>query len=59
MSKQVLILCYFVFFHYKRNLFENLLKWNLETTCKFLDFLNTKYENILFSSELNDKKINE
>ncbi len=49
----------FVFFHYKRNLFENLLKWNLETTCKFLDFLNTKYENILFSSELNDKKIND
>ncbi len=48
----------FVYFHYKRNLFENLLKWDLNNIFKFIDLLSTKYENILFSSELNDEVIN-
>ena len=45
----------FIYFHYKRSLFENLLKWDLDTICKFLEILSNKYENILFSSELNDQ----
>ncbi len=48
----------YIFFHYKRNLFENLLQWNLETTYLFLKFLSSKYENILFSSEFKDNDIN-
>ena len=44
----------FIYFHYKRNLFENLLKWDLDTVYKFIELLSTKYENILFSSEIND-----
>ena len=49
----------FIFFHYKRNLFNNLLEWNNNKLIKFLDFLSEKYENVLFSSELNDQKMNE
>ena len=48
----------YIFFHYKRNLFENLLQWNLETTYLFLKFLSSKYENILFSSEFKDDDTN-
>ena len=48
----------FIYFHYKRSLFENLLKWDLDTMCKFLEVLGNKYENILFSSEINDKDKN-
>ena len=48
----------FIYFHYKRSLFENLLKWDLDTICKFLEILSNKYENILFSSELNDQNKN-
>ena len=47
-----------IYFHYKENLFKNLLQWNLETTCFFIEYLSTKYENILFSSELNNEKLN-
>ena len=49
----------FTFFHYKKKFFNELLNWDLETVSKFLFFLNEKYENICFSSELNDEKINE
>ena len=49
----------FTFFHYKKKFFDELLNWDLETVSKFLFFLNEKYENICFSSELNDEKINE
>ena len=48
----------YIYFHYKRNLFENLLKWDLNTVCKLLEILSKKYENILFSSEMNDENIN-
>ena len=48
----------YIFFHYKRNLFENLLQWNLETTYLFLKFLSSKYENVLFSSEFKDDDTN-
>ena len=47
-----------IYFHYKENLFKNLLKWNLETTCSLIEYLSTKYENILFSSELYNEKLN-
>ena len=48
----------FVYFHYKRSLFENLLKWDLNTICNFLDILSNKFENIMFSSEINDEEKN-
>ena len=48
----------FIYFHYKLNLFEKLLKWDLDTVCKFIELLSTKYENILFSSEINDEDKN-
>ena len=48
----------FTFFHYKKDLFENILGWDLETTYNFITILSKKNENILFSSELNDKLIN-
>ena len=49
----------FIFFHYKLNLFKNLLKWELNDVCFFLEYLNSTYPNILFSSEFKDKKIND
>ncbi len=48
----------FIYFHYKRSLFENLLKWDLDTICSLLDILSKKHDNILFSSEINDEEIN-
>ena len=48
----------FIYFHYKRSLFENLLKWDLHTICEFLEILSKKYDNILFSSEINDQNKN-
>ena len=49
----------FIFFHYKKKFFSELLNWDLDVVSNFLYFLNEKYENIYFSSELNDKKVNE
>tara|TARA_B100001093_G_scaffold494125_1_gene537173 strand:- start:156 stop:1163 length:1008 start_codon:yes stop_codon:yes gene_type:complete len=48
----------YIFFHYKKNLFENLLGWNLQQIYSFLDFISKRYENVLFSSEFEDKEIN-
>ena len=48
----------FVYFHYKHRLFNYLLNWELKDIKNFLTFLNTKYENVLFSSEMNNKEIN-
>ena len=48
----------FVYFHYKHRLFNHLLKWELKNIKEFLTFLNDKYENIFFSSELNNERIN-
>ena len=48
----------FIFFHYKKKFFKELLNWDLYTVNKLLYFLNDRYENICFSSELNDEKIN-
>ena len=48
----------FVFFHYKKKFFDELLNWNLDTVNELLNFLNEKFENVCFSSELNDEKIN-
>ena len=49
----------FIYFHYKKRLFDYLLKWQLKDISNFLSYLNTKYENILFSSEINNKEIND
>ena len=48
----------YIFFHYKLNLFRNLLGWDLEKINLFLEFLSKRYENVLFSSELNNNKVN-
>jgi len=48
----------YVYFHYKLNLFKNLLKWDLEKICKFLQIISNKYDNVLFSSEFNNLDIN-
>ena len=45
-------------FHYKKNLFSNLLEWSLDDTCKFLENINNNNRYLLFSSEINDEKIN-
>lgn len=47
------------FFHYKHILFKKLLLWDNETICKFILFLASKKENIVFSSELNFSEENE
>ncbi len=48
----------YIFFHYKLSLFKNLLKWDINKVDQFISFLNTKHENIVFTSELNNDKIN-
>ncbi len=48
----------YIFFHYKKNLFKNLLNWDLKTVSSFIDYLSSKYENVLFSSELNNNEAN-
>ena len=45
-------------FHYKYNLFNNLLEWSLDDTCKFLENINNNKKYLLFSSEINNEKIN-
>ena len=47
------------FFHYKHVLFKKLLLWDTETIVKFILFLASKKENIVFSSELNFSEENE
>ena len=49
----------FVYFHYKKRLFEYLLNWKLDDINNFLNFLITKYENVIFSSEIKNDKLNE
>ena len=49
----------FVFFHYKDALFSKLLKWDLEKITILLSFFNNNFNNVLFSSELHNEKIND
>ena len=48
----------YVFFHYKHAFFNKLLEWDLDKVSELLNFLSTKYDNVMFSSELFNKKIN-
>ena len=48
----------FIFFHYKDNLFKNLLNWELDTISLLIEFLSKNYRHVCFSSEINDIKIN-
>ena len=48
----------YIFFHYKLSLFKNLLKWDLNKIDEFINFLSKKHENIVFTSELNNDKLN-
>ena len=48
----------YVFFHYKQNLFENLLGWDLQSITRLLKFLSENFENVLFSSEINNYRVN-
>ena len=47
----------FVIFHYKMNLFQNLLKWDIDKASDLIEFLNKKYKYVLFSSEINNDLI--
>ena len=47
----------FVIFHYKMNLFNNLLKWEIEKVFDLIEFLSKKYKYVLFSSEINNDLI--
>jgi ADP-heptose:LPS heptosyltransferase len=49
----------FIIFHYKKSLFEGLLGWSLKETSELIDFLNDKYDNLLFSSEIHDDHVND
>ena len=49
----------YVFFHYKHTFFNKLLKWDLDKVSDLLNYLSTKYENVIFSSELFNEKIND
>lgn len=49
----------YVFFHYKHNLFNNLLGWSLGDIDKLLIFLRKKNKNVMFSSELNNTFVND
>ncbi len=48
----------YVFFHYKHAFFNKLLKWDLDTVSELLGYLSTKYDNVIFSSELFNENIN-
>jgi|TARA_B110000008_G_C16915565_1_gene542542 hypothetical protein len=49
----------YLFFHYKHNLFSNLLGWSLYDIDNLLIFFEKKNINVMFSSELNNKVIND
>ena len=49
----------YLFFHYKHNLFYNLLGWSLSDIDNLLIFFKKKRFNVLFSSELNNKNVND
>ena len=49
----------YVFFHYKYTFFNKLLEWDLDKVSDLLNYLSTKYENVIFSSELFNEKIND
>lgn len=48
----------YVFFHYKHGLFGKLLEWDLDTVVLLINFLNKNFDNVLFSSEIFNEKIN-
>tara|TARA_B100001540_G_scaffold314750_1_gene340375 strand:- start:1931 stop:2950 length:1020 start_codon:yes stop_codon:yes gene_type:complete len=48
----------YFFFHYKDNLFNKLLRWDLEKTNNFIIELSKLSENLVFSSEIFNSKIN-
>ena len=49
----------YIFFHYKHNLFNSLLEWDLDKIVKLINFFVKQKNNyVLFSSELDNKTIN-
>ncbi len=49
----------YVYFHYKKNLFQNLLQWDFDKILQLIEFLNERFENVIFSSEIFDEKCND
>lgn len=43
-----------IFFHYKHNMFADLLNWDFNKVEKFIEYLSSKKGNIIFSSEINN-----
>ena len=48
----------FIFFHYKKNFFEKNLLWDLNKVVKLIEYLSTRFENLLFTSEYKDNEVN-
>ena len=48
----------YIFFHYKHNLFKNLLNWELDKIVNMLNLFSKNKYHVLFSSEIYHKKIN-
>ncbi len=48
----------YIFFHYKKNFFKNLLGWDLNQINRLIEFLNKNFNNVLFSSEIYDLATN-
>ncbi len=45
-----------IFFHYKKNIFKNLLDWDLNNIKKLINFLYELKGSVIFSSEINDQE---
>lgn len=48
----------YVFFHYKHDFFHKLLKWEFDQIFDLIYFLSKNFENVLFSSEIFNERIN-
>ena len=48
----------YIYFHYKHNLFDKHLEWNLNTSIRFIEYLSSKFENFVFSSDFNNNYLN-
>ena len=44
----------YIYFHYKQKMFDELLNWTLNDVNNLIKFLSDKFDNILFSSEINN-----
>ena len=48
----------YIYFHYKDKLFRNDLGWSFDLSIKFIEYISKFSNNLVFSSEINNEKIN-